>query len=83
MLPPSGCFHSQDFSHDFCHHGNLLSNVSFSFGRCQLRCFVAVSHPRLEENEAECLEVNRMGIPDYSMYFNVGSIERTHKHFPH
>ena len=31
------------------------------------RYLVGVSHPRLAGNEAECLEVNPVGIPDYSM----------------
>ena len=41
-----------------------------------------MSHPRLEGNEAECLEVSRVGIPDYSMYcLTIGSIERTQNIF--
>lgn len=51
----------------------VICLVTFPFGRC----FVGVSHPRLGGNEAKCLELNRVGIQDYS-----NRINRTHsKHF--
>ena len=64
--------------YDVCHHGNLLSNFSYWI------LFVGVSHPRLEGNEAECLEVNRVDILDYSIcVLSYNSVNRTHsKHFP-